>query len=245
LGFTVSFLARVKPEMLGISEATVRTLRPEPSAEAQSIIRPSAEVTPSAPTGRDTVRQALPSPPPALLLLVALTLLFAVGTARAHRLDVAFQVLPDKQVRIESWFDLGGVPKGAKVQVFRPGEQLFAEGILDDRGHFVFHFSEAEELRVVVYAGAGHRKEFIIHRKDLEQGTSTSPVENPPAEREFTSTAGRIETEEAWRERLKDVLIGISFLLALAAFVLSWRNGRKLKSLQDTRTPPQPQDRAE
>src|SRR5262249_23742809 len=94
LGFTVSFLARVKPEMLGMSGETA------------------------------------PSPPPALLLAI-LTTLLAVGPARAHRLDAAYTMLPDRQVRIESWFDLGGVPKGATVQVFRPGERLLAEGQLD------------------------------------------------------------------------------------------------------------------
>jgi len=38
--------------------------------------------------------------------------------------------------------------------------------------------------------------------------------------------------EAAIKERVKDVLIGVGFLLALAAFFLSLRNSRQLRSLK-------------
>jgi cobalt/nickel transport system permease protein len=193
LGFTVRFLARVKPEMLGMS----------------------ADAKPAHP---------VPQRPPALLLVI-LTTLFVAGPARAHRLDAAFAVLPDRQVRIESWFDLGGIPKGASVQVFRPGRELLADGNLDDKGAFVFHFTAAEPLDVIVSAGAGHRKEFVIPREKLEKATSL------PRKTDSEMSPTTIVAEPAWRERFKDALLGISFLLAVSAFLLSWRNSRKLKSL--------------
>jgi hypothetical protein len=197
LGFTVSFLARVKPEMLG-------------------------PIAPGLPGGNG---------PPALLLAV-LTILFAAGSARAHRLDAAYTVLPDRQVQIESWFDLGGVPKGAKVQVFRPGSRLLAEGQLDESGCFLFPYNDAEPLEVIVSAGAGHRKAFVIPREALEPSADTHQTNEPSSAHSPRLAGGEpsrtMVPEEAWRERFKDALLGVSFLLALGAFILSWCNGRKL-----------------
>ncbi len=41
-----------------------------------------------------------------------------------------------------------------------------------------------------------------------------------------------MDPDAAWREHFRDALIGIGFLLSLGAFLLSWRNGQKLKALQ-------------
>lgn len=180
VGFTVSFLARVKPEMLGIA------------AEGDPV----------------------PSRPPALPLVV-LILLSAAGPAFAHRPDVQYTLLPDRQVEIEGWFDPSGEPmKGAKVQVFHADRSLLAEGNLNDKGKFVFRYSEAEPLEVIVSAGAGHRASLAISREQL--GGTSAPVPE----------------RSAWGERIKDALLGVTFLLAFAAFLLSWRNGRKLKQLR-------------
>ncbi len=219
LGFTVSFLARVKPDML------------DRRVEGGGW-RVEGEVVPPPSTLH----------PPPLLLLAILSTLLAANPAQAHRLDAGYFVLPDRQVRIESWFDLGGIPHGAKVQVFRPSRELLAEGQLDANGYFVFHFTEAEPLEVIVSAGAGHRKTFVIPREELEQ--THDPTVTPEAvpaggAKESFRPAG---SEAAWRERSKDALLGITFLLALAAFVLGWRNGRKLKSIRQT-DDPEPMDR--
>jgi hypothetical protein len=100
----------------------------------------------------------------ACLLLTATT----AGRAEAHRLEAEHRILADGRVQIESWFDLGGEsPKGAKVQIFRTDGSLLVEGRLNDSGLFVFSCREAQPLRVVVSAGAGHRKEFVIPRADF------------------------------------------------------------------------------
>ncbi len=218
LGFTVSFLAHVKPEMLGVvsGDALDKWHRPERPGDENSIRHPTTQTAPS-------------SPP---VLLVLFTMLLAGSPAHAHRLDAAFYLLPDRQVRIESWFDLGGTPRGAKVQVFRPGSRLLAEGQLDDKGCFVFRFEEAEPLQVVVSAGAGHRKSFVIPREDLEQAGGTLGATDDSAAPRANLILHTKDDGATLRERFKDALIGISFLLALGAFLLSWRNGRRLKSLQ-------------
>jgi cobalt/nickel transport system permease protein len=248
VGFTVSFLARVKPEMIGLSGSTLDKWQPatrDPSADDADRIAAEPTGTNTSQLRVSSVRQAPGMSPPPLLLLAALTVMFAATPAHAHRLDAAYKVLPDRRVQIESWFDLGGLPKGGTVQVFRPGDRLLAEGQLDDNGQFTFRFTEVEPLRVIVSAGGGHRKAFVIEREELERTVGeTSPRNPPPVSEGFTRVR---DDDEAWRERFKDALLGVSFLLALAAFVLSWRNGQRLKAMRqrETALPQPPTDHAE
>jgi cobalt/nickel transport system permease protein len=218
LGFTVSFLARVKPEMLGLPiRYPLSAIRHPPSVRADS--------------GQRTVDSGL--------LLAALTMLCAVSPAHAHRLDASFSVGADHQIKIESWFNPGGAAKGAKVQVFRPGPRLLAEGQLDENGQFVFSFVEAEPLEVIVSDGAGHRKSFVISQEKLEPSAKLPDPSDPSS---GSGPLQRMDPDAARRERFKDALLGISFLLALGAFLLSWRNARKLKSLQSTERTNRPND---
>ena len=132
--------------------------------------------------------------------------------ARAHRLEAEARTKKIQKVNIESWFDLGGVPAGARVQVFRKnGHQLLLEQVLDENGQFTF-YADCEPLHVVISAGDGHQKEIDIQ----PEADVTSPL--PPADRSA-------------RVGIKDILVGIGFLLALSAFVLSVRNNRKLANL--------------
>lgn len=160
--------------------------------------------------------------------------LFATGEVRAHRLDAQAFFLPEqKKVRIESWFDSGQLARGAKVQVFRKDGQLLTEGVLDQESRFVFSIDKAEPLRVVVNAGGGHRKELDIAAEDLQRSL---PKETPSstekvASKGVPSTPVRVG-ERQGEQRIKDLLIGVGFLLALAAFVLSVRNARQLKGFK-------------
>jgi nickel transport protein len=146
-------------------------------------------------------------------LLVGLCL---AGNAHAHRLEGEYRILPGGKVRIESWYDItGDSPVGAEVKVFRADGQVLAEGKIDEQGLFVFSFSQAEPLKVVISAGGGHRKELMIPAEEL----TTSPASVPLADRR-----ARVE--------LKDVLAGVALLLAVAALAMSWRNARELRRLK-------------
>ena len=108
-------------------------------------------------------------------------LLWAATPAQAHRLDAGYTVRTDGQVQIESWFDIGGkAPAGAKVQVFRANGDMLTEGNLDGQGVFVFAPKGAEDLKVVVSAGAGHRAELDIPRQALSQAPPSDAPEPAP-----------------------------------------------------------------
>jgi|GEM_PF-38494 len=217
LGFAVGFLARVKPEMLGglsdddaLRAATVR--------EREWFLGSARSLTVAA-------RKA---PPPALLFAIA-GILWAAAPVKAHRLDADYRVRPDGKVQVESWFDVGGkAPAGAKVQVFRPDGALLSEGSLDEQGIFVFAPKEAENLKVVVSAGAGHRAEFVVSRDKLRQtaaeGIKPADVDPSPAPTPMI--------DRSYQFPYKEILSGFGFLLGLAAFVMSWRNMRHLRELK-------------
>jgi nickel transport protein len=187
---------------------------------------------PSQDNEQDITRPPLPMHPPALLVAV-FSVLFAAGPAHAHRPLADFTVLPDRHVRIEGWFDPGGDPmRRAKVQIFRPEDRLLVQGQLDDEGRFVFQYPEAEPLEVIVSAGAGHRCSFVIPREKLIQGKDAgTSMEPAPQQQSLHDSSPSPNRRSAWRERFKDALLGVTFLLALGAFILGWRNALKLKSM--------------
>lgn len=170
------------------------------------------------------------------LTALALTLaLPASGELRAHRLDAQAIFLPDqKKVQIESWFDNGQLARGARVQVFREDGRLLTEGVLDQEARFVFAVPKAEPLRVVVNAGGGHRKELDIAAEELQpslpnEAAPSKEAAPPKSERPAPVMLGE---RHDGGQRVKDLVIGVGFLLALAAFVLSVRNARQLRALK-------------
>jgi hypothetical protein len=130
-------------------------------------------------------------------------------TAWAHRLEGDAQAKKIQKVKIESWFDLGGVPSGARLQIFRKSDgQLLLDRNLDENGRLTF-LADWEPLHVIISAGDGHQKEIDIQ----PEADVTSPLP---------------DVDRSARIGIKDILIGVGFLLALAAFVLSVRNHRRI-----------------
>jgi nickel transport protein len=161
-----------------------------------------------------------------------LTALLAAGNVHAHRLDAQVFMLPDRRIQVESWFSNGDPAKGAKVQVFGSGEQLLHEGQLNEQGIFVFPSADANQIKVVISAGAGHRKELSVSPRALAPLVPALEKDknSPLSAREKPATPERL-AERGSEIPVKDVLIGVSFLMAAAAFVLSLRNARKLHAL--------------
>src|SRR5262249_19220777 len=140
--------------------------------------------------------------------------------------EADYRVLPDKRVRIESWFDItGDSPRGARVQVFHADGSPLAEGILDANGFFVFAFTKPEALRVVVTAGMGHAKELRIPESALADGagpdTGADQASAPAAPSSFADRSPKVQ--------FRDILIALAFIFGLAAFVLSVRNTLALR----------------
>ncbi len=173
-----------------------------------------------------------PLTPPALLLDL-LVLLFGAGNAYSHGLDAQAFLLKDHKIQVESWFSGGEPARAARVQVFHASGQLLTEGRMNDQGIFVFSYENAGPLRIVVSAGGGHRKEISVSAESL-QAASAKGGNVATA----TSSEGEVAAvplaDRGSAVPVKDVLVGVGFLLALAAFVLSLRNARYLRQLKGT-----------
>ncbi|HZU34263.1 MAG TPA: hypothetical protein VFA18_00055 [Gemmataceae bacterium] len=157
--------------------------------------------------------------------------------AHAHRLVADYSVLSGRRVQVESWFDpTGNNARAAKVQVLRADGTVLAAGTMSDQGVFVFAYDRAEPLKVVVSAGKGHRAEVQIPESELQapaSGKATAPASSE-AHDSNSLQPGPPRLSHRPRETWNDILTGIGFLLALAAFVLSVRNSRTLRKLEAT-----------
>jgi cobalt/nickel transport system permease protein len=148
-----------------------------------------------------------------LLPLAVAGLLLSAGPARAHALEAKHTVDRDnRRVRVESWYETGDPPTKARVRVLRADGSVLAEGPLDEKGVFVFTYEQPEPLRVLVQEG-GHRAESSISAEELS-GLAPAATTEP-------------------RSRGRDLFVGVGFLLALASFVLSWLNMRRIQRLAE------------
>jgi hypothetical protein len=174
-------------------------------------------------------RRALP--------LGCLALLLAASEVRAHRLVAEYQVLPGHKVQVEARYRV--IPRSipaqqARVRIFRPNGQVLVEGRTDEEGMFLFSYVEMEPLQVEV-TQAGHRDAFRIPASKL--GAIPGDEGQAPTAKS-SGEPGASAADLGAREWVKEVLIGVGFVLALAAFVLSLRNARQLRELKNHSGPP-------
>jgi nickel transport protein len=128
-------------------------------------------------------------------------------------------------VRVETWFGgTGEKPKTGQVEVRSDNGALLVKGQLSSQGLFLFEAPEGQPLQVVIEAGEGHRAEVPIKPEELmvaqvtEKAVATPAPQPPPSHEE--------------RLPLKDIVTGIGLLVAVAAFVLSLRNARRIRELE-------------
>jgi hypothetical protein len=163
------------------------------------------------------------------LILGLFVLVGLPRSAEAHRLVADYSVLPGHRVQVESWFDpTGNGARDAHVQVLHADGAVLVQGTMNTEGVFVFAYERAEPLKIIVSAGAGHRAEVQIPACELggtsSAGTATSTL---------AAQTGKPRLSHQPRETWKDILTGFSFLLALAAFVLSVRNSQHLRRVSE------------
>jgi hypothetical protein len=153
---------------------------------------------------------------------------------RAHNPKADYRMLGQGKVRVEGWFDPGDTPmRFARVEVYDGTRAVIDRGKMDEQGTYTFLVDRPGPLRVVVSAGAGHRTEFTIPAAELPAGSAAPAMSTAaPAANEHASPTAAPPLEHRSEITLKDILVGIGFLLALAAFVLSVRNRRRLRELE-------------
>lgn len=145
-------------------------------------------------------------------VLAVLALLGLAPTALAHALEVNCTVdRAARRVAVISFYETGDPPEQGTVCVRRSGGEVLVEGKLDAKGHFAFSYDKAEPLSVHVRGTGGHHAVARITAAEL---------------------GGEVLASEPSRSsRLRDLLVGVGLVLALASFVMSWRNSVRLGRL--------------
>lgn len=152
-------------------------------------------------------------------LLTISVLLALPSLALAHQLEAEAKIdLKAKRVIVETWYETGDAPKEARVKVLRPDGSILAEGRADERGNYAFEYQQAESLRVEITAPGGHRTTLRLKASDLEEKSESQQPRSTSSSESQTS-------------RGRDLLLGLTFLLALASFVLSWRTAQRVQNL--------------
>jgi hypothetical protein len=105
------------------------------------------------------------------------------------------------------------------VTVIRPDESILLQESLDEQGQFTFSYNKIEPLRIVISDRRGHRRERVVTEAEL-LGSAAPAVPSGIS--------------------MRDVILGITSLLALTAFVLSVRNMQKLRIATNQAAAPPP-----
>jgi hypothetical protein len=156
--------------------------------------------------------------------------------AQAHRLNVDLYALPNQRFQVEGWFSTSEPARGARVRVYQGDNQLLAEGKLDAEGIFQFSLDKATSLRIALLAGTDHPAERNWSAEEVQRLLTAAGGTSTEAGRQESEPAHPVPlSERSSGITIKDVLLGIGFVLALAAFVLSMRNARRLRELQKPR----------
>lgn len=157
--------------------------------------------------------------------------------AHAHGLEGEAVLRPGWQVQVESWYETGDAPAGARVEVFRANGSMLTEGKLNDQGIWLFSLREIEPLRIVIRAGGGHRKDISLTADALlRQGACTVVAALPspalaaalltPAEGRAASPAPESVVQRAAGPQWTKLFIGVVALLAVATAAVQWRKLR-------------------
>ena len=94
--------------------------------------------------------------------------LIGINPAYAHKVMV-FAWVDGNTVFTQSKFSGGKKVKGGKIAVYNTHKKILLEGKTDNEGKFSFEVPEKTTLKIVLYAGTGHRAEWTVPKEDIEE----------------------------------------------------------------------------
>lgn len=101
------------------------------------------------------------------LAAAAACLLLFAASASAHKVSV-FAYADSGKIYTESYFQNGDPVANGRLKVYDSSDNLVAEGETDKQGLFAFEIPKADDFRVVIDAGMGHKSSFILKKSRVE-----------------------------------------------------------------------------
>jgi hypothetical protein len=160
--------------------------------------------------------------------------LSSLATVQAHRLSVDWSCADGM---IEILATAGTDPAaGAEVQVRDASGRLVVDGILDGAGRYRWPITDDSPLTIEINAGLGHRRTLTLTADDLRSGLAGArnprlgvATNGSPSHGDGSSSRG--SSDAAFSEPVR-VGLGLTFLLALAAAWMGYRNSRRLTRVE-------------
>jgi nickel transport protein len=120
-------------------------------------------------------------------------LFYITDTAYAHKVMV-FAWVDGDTIFTQSKFSGGKKVKGGKIAVY-DNAKILLEGKTDDKGEFSFKIPEKVTLKIVLYAGAGHRAEWTVPREDIEEMSGEKPSKSTLKKPQAKTPTNRLPSE--------------------------------------------------
>jgi nickel transport protein len=111
------------------------------------------------------------------LTLLILVLMLSASSSSAHRMLIGYQI---NEVQLNSIYDDGTPAQGVDIEVYKDGE-LYAEGVTDSNGSFVFEPKRGDRIEDLTFVSSsvGHRAELCLNQGsdgDLSSGELPLPM---------------------------------------------------------------------
>lgn len=100
--------------------------------------------------------------------ILPILIIMWVSKGYAHKVNV-FAWVEGNRVFCEAYYADGSKVKNGKIEVFKKDGRKLLEGKTDDQGIFSFIVPEKTDLKIVLYAGMGHRAETEIPANELPE----------------------------------------------------------------------------
>ena len=138
------------------------------------------------------------------IFLIILAISVVTTPAWAHKVNLFCYVEGDKLYG-ESYFSGGRAAQNAKVEVYDDtNDSLMATIVTDETGKFCLNLEKMVPLKVILYAGQGHKTEFFLTPENT----------------------GRSETElerKIFGPSLTTILGGIGWIIGIFCLLYFWK----------------------
>ena len=168
------------------------------------------------------------------ILLTLFIISVFTSSAWAHRVNL-FCYVEGNKLYGESYFSGGRAAQNAKVEVYDDtNDSLMATTLTDEAGKFSLALEKVVPLRVILYAGQGHKTEFFIKPENserskiettiTEQKTQISDIE-PIIDRKLKPLQERIILLEKKISKPSFVTIagGIGWIIGIFGLFYFWK----------------------
>lgn len=101
-----------------------------------------------------------------VIAVTALLILVAAAGAEAHRVNI-FAYSEGGRVHTESFFPDGKPAVNSDISITGVDGEVILEGRTDEEGLFSFTPTVHDDLLITVYAGQGHKAEYLLKKSEL------------------------------------------------------------------------------